>query len=153
GWQLPALRPGERYFAVFLDSHNVTQFIHGDRLTPSLHHSITPSSPSCRLFISGPTYMGVKRASLGAEGYVIDHYHREAALRYLETVVAPMLRSAPPDSPIRTIFCDSLEVYNANWTHDFPAQFRKRRGYDLVPHLPELFDSAAPAAQDLRFDF
>src|SRR5262249_15606350 len=44
-------------------------------------------------------------------------------------------------------------VYGANWTHDFPAQFRKRRGYDLIPHLPELFDDRAPATQDLRFDF
>src|SRR5207247_842368 len=36
---------------------------------------------------------------------------------------------------------------------DFAAQFQRRRSYGLIPHLPDLFDEASPAAQDLRFDF
>src|SRR5205807_4392472 len=32
----------------------------------------------------------------------------------------------------------SLEVYNGNWTSDLLTEFRKRRGYDLKPHLPAL---------------
>jgi hypothetical protein len=40
---------------------------------------------------------------------------------------------------LRAIFCDSLEVRaNLFWSDDFLAEFRRRRGYDLVPYLPIL---------------
>jgi alpha-L-rhamnosidase len=146
GYRLPALREGERIVAAFHGARDVTRAIHGDRLDASL------STEPCRVFIAGPTFMGVKRASLGAEGLVVDHFNAAAMRRYLDAVVAPMLRTAP-DGLIRSLFCDSLELYRANWTHDFAAQFERRRGYDLIPRLPELFDDVSPAAPDLRFDF
>jgi hypothetical protein len=34
------------------------------------------------------------------------------------------------------IFCDSLEVYDADWTADLLEQFRSRHAYDLRPLLP-----------------
>jgi hypothetical protein len=36
----------------------------------------------------------------------------------------------------RAMFCDSMELEGANWCHDFPAEFRKRAGYDIEPYLP-----------------
>ncbi|HLK57881.1 MAG TPA: glycosyl hydrolase [Chthonomonadaceae bacterium] len=148
GWQLPKLREGERILAAFLNGKEVTASIRGDRLP-------LPAHPQDRLlyFVVGPTYMRVKRASLGAEGYVIDHFSQTATQRYLDSVVAPLLRAAPPDAPVRSVFCDSLEVYGANWTHDFPSAFRRRNGYDLLPHLPALFDDNSPEAPALRYDF
>lgn len=146
GYRLPALREGERIVAAFHGARDVTRAIHGERL------DAPASTEPCRVFIAGPTFMGVKRASLGAEGLVVDHFNAAATRRYLDAVVAPMLRAAP-DGLIRSLFCDSLEVYRANWTRDFAAQFARRRGYDLVSRLPELFDDASPAAPDLRFDF
>lgn len=147
GYALPKLRDGEHCLAVFCGKRDVTAALHGDRLE-------VPPSPAepCQAFIAGPTYMAVKRPALGGEGYVLDHFSRAATQRYLNTVVAPLLAAAP-DGRIRSLFCDSLEVYNANWTHDFPAQFKRRRGYDPIPHLPELFDDRSPAAPDLRFDW
>ena len=41
-------------------------------------------------------------------------------------------------NPPYSIFCDSLEVYQSDWTGDFLQEFRKRRGYDLKPLLPAL---------------
>jgi len=36
-------------------------------------------------------------------------------------------------------FCEDIdEKYRTHWTCDLPEQFRQRRGYDLVPFLPEL---------------
>lgn len=143
GWQVPKLRESERVLAVFCGGRNVTDKLVGDR--------VNVAEP-CQVFIVGPTYMQVKRAALGGEGYVVDHFNREAVLRYLDTVVASIAKAAP-NGLLRSLFCDSLEVYRANWTGDLPQEFRKRRGYDLLPRLPELFDDNAPAAKDLRFDW
>jgi hypothetical protein len=153
GYRLPPLRDGERALALFLDGRDVTDHARGGFLPCEAVNASPPgaSSPAL-LFIAGPTYMAVKRAALGAEGYVVDHFDRRAVRRYLEAVVAPML-AAVPNGGARSLFCDSLEVYRANWTRDFPAQFRRRRGYDLVSRLPELFDDQAAACHNLRYDF
>ena len=110
------------------------------------------STGQALVFTSAPTQMKVKRAALGAEGLVLDHYNRAALKRYLHDV-GDRLLGAVPRGGIRSIFCDSLEVYRANWTEDLPAVFRSRRGYDLIPHLPALFAEAHPDARDVRCDF
>ena len=110
------------------------------------------STGGAHVFTSAPTQMKVKRAALGAEGLVLDHYNRAALERYLHAVGDKLL-SAVPRGGIRSIFCDSLEVYRASWTENLPAVFRSRRGYDLIPHLPALFAEAHPDARDLRCDF
>ena len=43
------------------------------------------------------------------------------------------------------MFCDSLEVYESDWTDDFLDAFKARRGYDLRPLLPALVLDAGPA--------
>jgi hypothetical protein len=92
-------------------------------------------------FISSPTGQDVKRAALGAEGYVLDHYSKAAIETHLREAGDKLLGAAAPGS-IHSIFCDSLEVFEANWTSDLLAEFQKRRGYDLKPLLPLLeFDS------------
>ncbi|MGH9600590.1 MAG: glycosyl hydrolase, partial [Terracidiphilus sp.] len=54
------------------------------------------------------------------------------------------------NEPPYSVFSDSLEVYGADWTPRFLAEFRQRRGYDLLPHLPDLFTSA-PSEETLEF--
>lgn len=88
-------------------------------------------------FVESHTGQMVKRASIGAEGFVFDHYSRAALDRYLETVGGPLLEALGPLRPY-AVFCDSLEVFGSDWTPDLPDEFRKRRGYDLLPHLPAL---------------
>ncbi len=104
------------------------------------------------VFVSAPTRMEVKRASLGAEGLVLDHYDRAALDRYLAAVGDKLVR-APRGNGIRSIFCDSLEVYRATWTAKLPDYFRAQRGYDLLPHLPALFDADHAESKDVRCDF
>jgi hypothetical protein len=50
------------------------------------------------------------------------------------------------------VFCDSLEVYGADWTADFVAEFQKRRGYDLSPLLPALWHEAGEVTPHVRHD-
>lgn len=103
-------------------------------------------------FISSRSGMMVKRPSVGAEGFVLNHYDRGAVEGYLKNVgdrMMQVLRAQPPYA----VFCDSLEVYESDWTVDFPEEFLKRRGYDLKPHLPALALDLGPRSLAVRADW
>ena len=91
-------------------------------------------------FVSGRTGQQVKRAAVDADGFVMDHFSRQAVEDHLHDV-ADKLITAFGNQPPYSVFSDSLEVYGSDWTPDLLEQFRRRRGYDLSPHLPELFSS------------
>ena len=84
----------------------------------------------------GRTKQKVKRAAPGGEGFVVDHFDREAVRNYLERFEQAFAMSGVPYP--HTFFNDSYEVYQANWTPTLFDEFQKRRGYDLRQHLPEL---------------
>ncbi len=84
----------------------------------------------------GRTKQKVKRAAPGGEGWVVDHFDREAVRNYLERFDKAFAESGVPYP--HTFFNDSYEVYRANWTPSLFDEFLKRRGYDLRQHLPEL---------------
>jgi alpha-L-rhamnosidase len=92
-------------------------------------------------FISSRTGQQVKRPAVDADGFVLDHFSREAVEDHLHDV-ADKLMTAFGDQPPYSVFSDSLEVYGADWTPGLLEQFRQRRGYDLLPHLPELITFA-----------
>jgi hypothetical protein len=94
----------------------------------------------------------VKRAALGAEGYVLDHFSRPALETHLREAGDKILAAAGPGG-VHAIFCDSLEVYDADWTADLLEQFRARRGYDLRPLLPLLERDAGERSLELRRDY
>ena len=82
------------------------------------------------------TRQKVKRAAPGGEGWVIDHFDRQAVKHYLDRFEQAFDKSGVPYP--HTFFNDSYEVYHANWTPTLFDEFQKRRGYDLRDHLPEL---------------
>ena len=84
----------------------------------------------------GRTKQQVKRAAPGGEGWVIDHFDRDAVRHYLDRFERAFAESGVPYP--HTFFNDSYEVYGANWTPTLFDEFQKRRGYDLRQHLPEL---------------
>ena len=87
----------------------------------------------------------VKRAGVGAEGLVLDHYSRAAIDSHLKTVGDRLMEAFGPNPPY-AVFSDSLEVAGSDWSADFLAEFQKRRGYDLTPLLPALALDAPDAA-------
>ena len=103
-------------------------------------------------FILSHPKMQVKRAAVGAEGYVLDHFSHEAVADYLKDVGQPLI-GAFGSTPPYAIFSDSLEVGGSSWTPNLPAEFQKRRGYDLIPHLPELAAGGSVAADTVRHDY
>jgi hypothetical protein len=103
-------------------------------------------------FISSRTGQQVKRAAVGAEGFVLDHFSMEAIQNHLKTVADPLIEACGANVPY-SVFSDSLEVYESDWTPDFLKEFHERRGYDLTPLLAELVAGTGPKAVDLRYDW
>ncbi len=97
------------------------------------------------------TGQNVKRAAAGAEGPVLDHYSAAAATEHIRCVAEPLLLAATPEL-VGSVFCDSLEVYRADWTPGVVEEFGRRRGYDLRPRLYELLVDTTGSRQ-LRIDF
>jgi hypothetical protein len=120
--------------------------IASDNITPS------PAPRVALLFYVSHTFQQVKRAAVGAEGYVLDPFSHQAVATHLAKVGEPLVK-AFGSTPPYAIFSDSLEAYGADWTPDLPQQFFKRRGYDLIPHLPELVAGGTPAADKVRHDW
>ncbi len=104
------------------------------------------------VFIEGRTGMQVKRPAVGGEGFVLNHYDREALGRYLRAVGTPMLAALASSQPY-AIFCDSLEVYGGDWSPNLLAAFRRRYGYDLRDHLPLLVAGDDARSRGVRHDW
>ncbi len=156
---LPDLSAGERLLAAFVGQ------LQGDALRGDTLREIAPLSgdavrvpPSpgtpreVLFFIASRTGMMVKRPAVGGEGFVLDHYDRAAVDRYLRSV-GDRLMPAFDGKPPYAVFCDSLEVFGSNWTADFMEEFRKRRGYDLTPHLPALVAEVGQETTGIRRDW
>ena len=103
-------------------------------------------------FISSHTGQQVKRAAVDAEGPVLDPFSYDAVAQHLAKVGGPLLK-AFGSTPPYAIFSDSLEAYGADWTPTLLAEFKRRRGYDLLPHLPELVAGDTPEAANVRHDY
>lgn len=123
------------------------------KLDPAAAASTLGAGPHTALyFIAGHTGQQVKRAAFGAEGNVLDHFSRAAIDEHLNDVATPLV-NAFGNQPPYAVFSDSLEVYGSDWTPQLPAEFQKRRGYDLIPHLPELAAGGTPQAEAVRHDW
>ncbi len=99
------------------------------------------------LYISR-TRQQVKRAAPGGQGYVIDHFDKDAVKHYLEKFDKAFNETNTPWP--NTIFNDSYEVYGADWTPTLPAEFEKRRGYSLKENINKLVDRDPQVVSDYR---
>ena len=158
---LPALMSGEKLLATFVGVGNTKQY---DAAALKLTEPPAAAGPGRAVvapvadarvmvfYIASRTGQQVKRAALGAEGFVLDHLSRKAIDHHLNTVAEPLLK-AFGDQPPYAVFSDSLEVYGTDWSDDFLEEFQRRRGYDLKPHLPAIYSGAGPDAGALRHDW
>jgi len=100
----------------------------------------------------GRTLQRVKRAAPGGEGWVMDHFSKDAFQRYAARFDTAFRRADPS---VRAFFNDSYEVYGADFTASFFEAFAGKRGYDLKRYLRELMgegqrDSVARVRADYR---
>ena len=158
---LPSIMSGEKLLAAFVGAGNPKQY---DAATLKLAELPAAAGPGRAdvapaadtrvmvFYIASRTGQQVKRAALGAEGFVLDHLSRKAIDHHLNIVAEPLLK-AFGDQPPHAVFSDSLEVYGTDWTDDFLEEFQRRRGYDLKPHLPAIYGGIGPDAGALRHDW
>ena len=145
---LPSLSDGETLIAAFLGGHQVTRIANGRIELPT---GIS-GNDALQFFIASRTGQQVKRAAVGAEGFVLDHYDKSAIENHLASV-ADHLLAAFGDQPPHSVFSDSLEVYGSDWTGNFLPEFQKRRGYDLTPYLPALIAGMGRQSAAIRHDW
>jgi hypothetical protein len=156
---VPDIGAGERLIGVFLVAADSTsgRSMPARELTAGAGGTITvppdlKPPADVLFFISSRSGMMVKRPAVGAEGYVLDHYDRAALDRHLDAVGERLLQAFGPTPP-HAIFCDSLEVFESDWTPQLLDEFRARRGYDLRPHLPALALDSDPTSAAVRHDW
>jgi len=148
----PRIAEGEKLIAVFVGSGQNYQRV-ADGAGDPVRIPADSADRTALFFISSRTRMMVKRAAVGAEGFVLDHYDRSAIDAHLN-IVGEKLLGALANTPPYAVFSDSLEVERSDWTPNFPAEFQKRRGYDLTPYLPALAGiDIGPKAADVRHDW
>lgn len=87
-----------------------------------------------------PTGTFNKPASKAATGLECDKFNKAALDVHWRNLIEVILQDAGPwaGKSFNNIHIDSFEVGTQNWTEDFPEEFRKRRGYDILPFLPIL---------------
>jgi len=149
----PVMAAGESLIAVYSAGGTPQKWDAATAHREALTFSGTGSNAGVAVyFILSHTKQMVKRASVGSEGYVLDHMSKQAITTHLTAVGEPLLKGfkgAPPYA----IFSDSLEVYGSDWTPTLPQEFQRRRGYDLLDHLPELAQGGTPQAEAIRHDW
>jgi hypothetical protein len=160
GFALPAVMSGERLLATFIAPGNAKQYDAGKLQllkagAGANGRAAIAADKTDRVvlaYIASRTGQQVKRPALGADGFVLDHMNRAAVDHHLKTVAEPLL-AAFGEQPPYAVFSDSLEVYGSDWTADFVEEFRKRRGYDVLPHLPAIFSGQGEQAGAVRRDW
>jgi hypothetical protein len=155
---VPSIHNGEKLLATFIAAGTPSHYDaeHATQVTEIRNYRLTVPVATDQhvalFFISSRTGQQVKRAAVGAEGFVLDHFSLAAIQDHLKNVADPLIAACGSNVPY-SVFSDSLEVYESDWTPNFLEEFRKRRGYDLTPHLPELVTGTGPNAADLRYDW
>ncbi len=152
---MPELKEGDHVIAAFVVAGTGLDFDPATATRVDLSAGIVAAGRGQRtvvFFLASHTFQTVKRAAVGAEGYVLDHFSRAAIDDHIAHVATPLVEAFGADPP-HSVFSDSLEVYGSDWTTNLPEEFLRRRGYDLIPHLPELLRGGAPEAEAVRHDW
>ncbi len=126
------------------------------RLSPdgTLEWNVPPGDWIIFAFRQLPNPRRVDAAVGGPPQLILDHLKRAAFEAHAHRVGDSMEQQVGNyfGKGLRAIFCDSLEVFSYLWwTDNFAEEFRRRRGYNLIPYLPVLKQAGmqSPAGPDV----
>lgn len=152
------LEEDEKIIAILADKNSGKEFINlSNHISNNMFRYTFPEG-NWRLlfFIDSYTGQQVKRPAVGAEGFVLNHFDKEALDLYLkelgERLISPIDINDRGDT-VQCLFCDSWEVFGSNWCHSFPEEFKKRKGYSIIDYLPALFEDVGEITPFIRYDF
>jgi hypothetical protein len=132
---------------------DLTPYMKNGALTATL-----PQGATWKIIRIGHTATGHTNATGGAgKGLECDKFSREAVKKQVDNWFGAVYRHTDEATARRTLkylYIDSWECGSQNWSRNFAEEFRRRRGYELMPWLP-LFagipvESAAESERVLR---
>lgn len=138
------------YDANVLDnkSIDITHLVNTNGILPA--HSLKGHWELYAAF-TGKTGQKVKRAAFGGEGFVLDHFSTKAVQNYFN---AFDIAFGKTNHGVRSFYNDSYEVYDADWTPHFLADFKIRRGYALQPYIKNFAEqSNDPITARVKSDY
>ncbi len=98
-------------------------------------------------------FLEVINGAPGATGPVLNHYNKAAVQKYLNNMSDKIqAKSGPLSSHIRALFTDSMELEGANWSNDMADEFKRRRGYDVLPYLPFILFKTGSMGNALTYE-
>ena len=114
-----------------------------DKLRPDGSLGWMPPSPGAWTIVrfghtsSGKTNHPASESGIGLE---CDKLSREAMDLHWQKGIQPILDYLGPvgSHALNNLLVDSYEVGPNTWTPKFREEFRKRRGYDMLPYMPAL---------------
>lgn len=90
----------------------------------------------------GHSWTGQKTlpAPPAGEGPECDKLDKRGIRAHFDHVMKRMVGLAGPEAgrTFHSFFVDSWEAGGQNWTEKMPEEFKRRRGYDIIPYLPVL---------------
>jgi len=105
-----------------------------------------------RVLRIGCTTTGVtnKPSPATGQGLECDKFNAQAISKHFDSFIARLADDVGADAgPVfTTTHIDSWEVGTQNWTGTMEEEFRKRRGYDLMPWLAVLAEAATVGSAD-----
>ncbi len=100
------------------------------------------------------SFMEVINGAPGANGPILNHYNKAAVEKYLNRMSDAIRQQAGAVSEyVRSFFTDSMELEGANWCSDMAEEFRRRRGYDLMPYLPFIMGKTGAMGNTYVYDY
>ena len=122
--------------------------VQGDRVALTLPKGLW------RILRMGHTSTGHTNATAGGgKGLECDKFS-EAAVRKQVNNWFGQFKQRPHSNVVKYLHVDSWECGSQNWSKNFAAEFKKHRGYDLIPWLPVMagipLESAQKSEQVLR---
>ncbi len=113
---------------------------------------VPPGEFELHIVIWQNNFRTVMHGAPGGAGPVLDHFNKSAVIKYLSHI-SDGIRLATGKKTlegIRAMFCDSIELNGANWTHGFENIFLAKRGYDLLPYLPLLLNKNLTISESMK---
>jgi hypothetical protein len=92
------------------------------------------------------------------QGLEVNKLNRRGVDVHWKHGIQPVLERLGPlaGTTLNTVLVDSYEAGNHMWSEDIPAEFKKRRGYDLTPYLPALMGwcvGSGPVTERFYWDY
>ncbi|MEE4116333.1 MAG: glycosyl hydrolase [Marinilabiliaceae bacterium] len=115
------------------DSDNLSHLINND----VIKLKVPKGKYALYWLVNVKSFASVINGAPGAAGSILNHMDKKAVRSYLDNMSQSIENNIGPlAGRLRSFFCDSMELEGCNWNSDLPAEFLKRRGYDINPWLP-----------------